>query len=623
MYHYRSATALFLCATLALLLSSGCSTVSALNGTCRLWNGVPTHCTQFKEYLSGTTHIFVPFGSTLEEQQAKATTVINTAGTAGPLIGLDCATYYANMACSTHLRPCTTDGTMWKPIPQQPCEVVCNKYVSECAPKIVNAGRIPGMGLYFPPGFRAPITCTERDINMFNDFMFQVPTYDAFALASNDTIPEDITEDWLRIAANASCNGPTFRDYVAVVCQPPLVQDPDNPIRCGFACPLPSYSDKQYDAVKIVQTVFGWLSLVGSALVVISYAFHPSLRAFPANLIMMASIAAHIAAWAIVFPSFVGHEDVWCGPDGEFLSPTWVLGLQITVDFEFDQLLSKSSICTFQGFLLQFGFLSTTMWWGNIAFNMFITIYFHKMLPKSAGFKTGLQVLLHVVGWVVPFILILIPAAAEKMAFQPGDTFCSISPEDDNVWFIVFWALPVGIVLLVGLALFVGSIVQIVRAAIQANQIQRAFVTYYRLLIFIFLYLMLYCFIFAYTLDLSANQAEVEESYGEYLACLSFEDDCHLSSDAHNYPLAVLRGFAYSVLGFCLFLTFCISEPVFKFWRAFFPALARGHFSSAFNPSESNTSTNKKPNKTTAASHKMTITMRDDENTILDEDVRL
>ncbi|KAL6052673.1 hypothetical protein QOT17_018469 [Balamuthia mandrillaris] len=580
--------------------------------TCEKWDRQPELCSRFQGYAGDETYIYVPEGSTLAQLKSLISSAINIINTMGSTFSSKeyCNTRYLMLACATLLRPCETlplpktitgDNQQREVtpllIPKQPCRELCEEYNSpECQVTATQLGLPLGLGLYFPKNYSAPISC-------INETEFAVPFY--LEDGKNVTVPlrqlvgeeeeANLPEEWRGGNWTMSCNAMSVDDF-GLSCVEPLVPDYDNN-RCVFECPLPSYSEEQYENIKILQLVFGWLSWAGSLLVALSYGVHPSLRAFPANLILMTAIATNIATFAIILPTFATYQKTWCGVDDAYLFPTLDIVDEVVgayFEFKMDELLVKSHLCSFQGFVLMFGFLSTTMWWVIISFNMFLTVYFRERLPTGKLWNISLQVTYHGVGWVVPFVLTLIPTAADRMAFGPGDTFCFVSPEDNRAYFITFWALPVAIALLVGLVLFAAAIVRILRLAISLGEGKKACMTYYRLGLFILIFMIVYACIFAYTLQVATNLETIEEGYSEYFTCLiTGLEGCTLSEEVNNYHLAGLKGFAYAVLGFLLFLNFCLSEAVGKLWWRLLKGVARGRLPSLRRSETSNRSSHK------------------------------
>ncbi|KAL6067954.1 hypothetical protein QOT17_008440 [Balamuthia mandrillaris] len=592
--------------------------------TCEPWNGLPELCSKLPGYSAEKVWIYLPANTSLSYHQTVVSTYINIFGSAtfNDPFAEYCNNRYLMLACASFLRPCetaidaATGETVPLLIPRQPCRDLCLEYnIPECKVVANGVGVRPGEGLYYPPGYDAPISCfneTERNGVPFYLDGNATNTVNIGQWLKDEDIPDGRSADE---EFNMTCNAMTINDFVGLTCEEPLEMDSANN-RCAFECPLPAYSEEQYDNIKIIQLTFGWLSWVGSLLVALSYAVHPKLRSFPANLILMTSVATNIATFALILPSFATYEKTWCGVDGAYLVPSMIVDYDVVAFFKIEELLVKSELCSFQGFVLMFGFLSTTMWWVIISFNMFLTVYFKNKLPNSKAWDVGLQVAYHVVGWALPFVLTLVPTAADRMAFGPGDTFCFVSPEDNRAYFITFWALPVALALIIGLILFIAAIGRILYFAVSLGEGKKACVTYYRLGLFILIFMIVYAFIFAYTLRVSTNEDTIEDGYSTYFECLvspiavrdnSLVEDCTLGDDVSNYHLAALKGFAYAVLGFLLFLNFCVSEAVGKMWWKLFKGFARGTFPSSLMPTE--TSRKSKSKTKTKTTDKLTMSM--------------
>jgi len=372
-----------------------------------------------------------------------------------------------------------------------------------------------------------------------------------------------------------SCNNLTNSPLLfPTQCTAPLEYDPHMG-GCAFTCPLPALTSGQYYDAKVMQGVIGWFSWVGTAFLFINFLAIPSLRSFPKNMILMTGIAANIAAGAIILPTYAGYDNIWCGGEVRYFHPDFYIPppppnstetRNYILSFQYNDLLTPSSACTFQGAMLQFGYLAATFWWGLIAFNIFMEVYFTILLKLDTRWGKWIRIACyHVVGWGVPFLFMVIPAAADRIKFAPGGTYCFVTPEDNQAYQLVFWFLPVGITLLLGFTFFVLAIVRIVVVMIMLRKLAQMW-RYIRLLIFIFLYLFLFCFIFSYHIQLEVDNQNITDGYSDYFKCLSDSSlGCELSSDVSNYSLIMLNGFAISVLGFLLFLLF-ISWEILKFW---------------------------------------------------------
>ncbi|KAL6052694.1 Frizzled-9 [Balamuthia mandrillaris] len=592
------------CLTLFLslvVMTSSVAHVQGQPGTCVPWKGEAKVCDQFPQWNEDTS-VYVAEGTSLPALAERAGYIINNIGLIhdnDTSIDGRCNLYYISMLCLTYFRPCLVVPTSESnetviPEPMQPCRSLCDDYTLTCKNNSETRGYPHGSGLWFPQNYTTPLTCEEME----NGAPFwQTQVYNV------------TTSEYPDQAFNAQCNS-LDSAKITLYCTEPLANSGNN--QCSYKCPLPAYSDSQYGSAKNMQLVLGWFSWAGSLVLSFSYALHPTLRKFPSNLILMCALAAHFASLAMILPTVAGYENVWCGVDGAYLRPSAQEGYSgLQVYFDIESLSVESSLCTFQGWLLQSGFLSSTMWWSIVSLNMFLSVIFRKKLPDKLGWRVGVQVALHLCGWGVPALVMLVPAAAGKIVFAPGAFFCNVGSMNDGVWLIVFWALPVGIILLVGLVCFVASLVRLLSFIHGKKELKKTAATYIRIIVFITIFLCLYIFIFAYTLRVETDKEDIEEGYGDYFRCLLNSQTgpyCELTESVHNYSLAMLKSFAYSSLGLLLFLNFCLSQGILHFWWRFSSNVARGNFKSAIT-SESSTSRTKKNTKKGKGSKQDHMTM--------------
>ncbi|KAL6048866.1 hypothetical protein QOT17_020806 [Balamuthia mandrillaris] len=609
--------------------------MSVQGQTCVPWDGEPSYCGQFEAWQVlmfsfssvPNVHIYVPLDWTLDSLQTPIRTAVNVAGAMGDdgSLGSRCRRMWARLACATFLRPCaniTDEGGEYRPTPVQTCRFKCEEYEATCREHARGNGAVIGLGLYFPPGYSRPLTCNEMDVDEQN--FYQSANYSVAVPLKNDT-------EIYQLQCNRVESGGAL-----LLCEPPL-ENVGQTNNCAFECPLPSYTEEQYDSVKTLQLVLSWLSWAGSLVVILSYALHSKLRKFPANLILMAAVAAHAEAVGMILPTFFGYDNTWCGFDTAYLIPeSKAADGTLVITFHIRDLSVDSVLCTFQGWLVQMGFLSSTMWWGIVAFNMFLSVYFGKKLPTSKTWTVGLQVVVHVCGWAIPVFLMLIPAVTGQISFTPGATLYAFPPfslqflqfliprlrpdpepnscslDAADVYFLVFWAIPIGIILMVGTLLFLASLLRLLQFARQLNELKKTCKTYFRVIIFILIYLSLITFIFAYSLRVVSAKDTIEEGYSDYYRCLILDRQaCSLSAEVHNYGLAVLRSIGYSSLGLLLFFNFCISPSMGKFWWNLFKLISKGKFSSILT-SDRVANTRKSPRLSTATDNALSMSAGED-----------
>ncbi|KAL6052190.1 hypothetical protein QOT17_018718 [Balamuthia mandrillaris] len=584
---------------LLLLLSPSCFFVLSVGGYntgivdqlhepyCHEWSGEPEACTLYVG-LSAGTKLFIPGDVTYEWLVGEVSSLVNSAGLVD--VPPECERMAAAMGCRTYFRPCIVDPQTNETLvaPQQPCKEMCFEYGEACADFWSSFGVPLGFGLFFPNGSsQIPLDCDERD-------PFTQDRSSPFYEASFFNVSSANSTNGI---ATASCLGKELKsDQFFTGCVEPLVPAGDN--RCGFECPLPSLEEDQYDAVKIMQTVLGWISWVSSLLLILTYSIDKKLRKWPSNLILMVSISAHIAAGAIILPSMAGYENVWCGVDGSVAAPDITYYRydpetgSADIEMNNDGLIFKSELCSFQGFLLLFGFLAGTMWWALIAFNMFLQINFSEKIPTTKRFRVGQQIIFHVIGWGIPLLLAIIPSAADRIGFSSAATFCFLTNEDDAAYLIALWFVPVSLLLFPSLVFFLCSIGRILFVGVKYNKLKQLLVSNYRIAVFVGVFLLVYTCIFAYTIQVEANEDNIQEGYNKYYRCLTYEytvKKCELSEDVSSYPLVILRGFGFSGLGLFLLLTFMSWE-----WRVIYRKLwkrTRSRLSSYTTSSNKSSST--------------------------------
>jgi len=138
--------------------------------------------------------------------------------------------------------------------------------------------------------------------------------------------------------------------------------------------------------------------------------------------------------------------------------------------------------------------------------------------------------------------------------------------DDNNAWSLIFWFIPVGVSLLLGVSLFILALVRITILLVTIRKVKKLVLLYFRLFVFILVYLILIVFITAYYIQYARDEGSINDGYAQYYQCLSYgEPNCSLDDSVTNYNLVMLKSFAISSLGILLFFVF-ISWDVLQFW---------------------------------------------------------
>ena len=376
---------------------------------------------------------------------------------------------------------------------------------------------------------------------------------------------------WLN--SSAVHNGVTFNCTAAshparAICQDPLTTDERG--NCAFACPLPTLTDSEYLSAKVMQGVLGWISWLTTLFLIASYAADPKLRRFPKCMVPMTAVSAHIISGGIVLPTLVGHDQIWCGGETLYVRPNGVQTLDqyflpdYTFSFSISDLSFGTGPCTFQGSLIQFGFISVNLWWTAIALNMLVELVARKRLPtEKLWYRWTMFATYFVAVNGLSATLTIVPASAGAIEFASGATYCFIQ---EGAWQDATWFAPVGLSLLVGSTFFAASLVIIAVAMARLRSVKKM-VEKWRILAFILLFMVLFVFVFAYNVQVESHKDDINSGYSAYFRCLvdSATSSCSLPDSVSNYDLVMLRGFAISSLGFFLSMIF-INLDMLRFW---------------------------------------------------------
>ncbi|KAL6054753.1 Wnt-activated receptor [Balamuthia mandrillaris] len=541
---------------LLLLLLPG--SLVAQEGTCEPWSGVPKDCTAWG--LTEGTMVYVRPDQKLADLEKFVWDYSKAVALGGTPLGCQEAMMWVN--CGTNFRRCIEVNGEFYPLPEQKCDNMCRFFQEECDEHSAKLGFPLGATLKYPPNEAPPLDCLEIDFYAQNNSWFPAP---------NSSVSYDIDGTIVDVPCDEY---PILdRGIITGECYPPLVREG---IYCGFECPLPAHTEDEYKSLKRMQLAVGWISAIGAALLVLSFAFNPKLRKFPSNLIMKTALSALLAVGGILLPTFADHETFWCSPDGEVLLPTpevnpdqetsgsGAFDAMLFFAFDSDTLQFDNPLCTFQGFVIHFGLLASTAWWALTALNMTLAL----LMEHKGERSKFLQIAYYVIGWVVPFVLALLPAVASRVSFAPGATFCFVSSSDNSAFLITFWFIPVGLMLLTGFILFGISILKLVQHGVKSHSVRRFSSTYFRLTSFVGVFFIVYLCIFVYSIVEDANKDTIAEKWDEYFTCLyqTTGENCELSKEASLYSLAFMRGFGVSVLGTLLFFLFLVGKDIPVFW---------------------------------------------------------
>ncbi|KAL6049888.1 Wnt-activated receptor [Balamuthia mandrillaris] len=558
-------------------------------------------CVDVLGYSEGTP-IYVQGDLTWNYLASRATSMTNAASI-DTVETKECIQAAIYAACVTTFRPCLVLEEEPVPWPIQPCLSVCSSYMETCG-RILQNGLPIGIALILPePQMGYNLTCSERDVWTNYTSFWKEPSYNVSAAYFTEGADE-------HSSITLECSDPRGGNAV-FACQLPLVTSDDG--RCGFECPLPTLTEEQYGAVKTVQAVLAWCSLVATCVMIITTSLHKHQRQFPANLVIMVAISANIAAGALCLAHMIGEEEVWCD-DAVITFESEFNRHLVTLD-NAAELYVKTSLCTFQGFLLMFGILAATFWWLLIAVNMLFQLMWRDYIPErwKDNLDLKLQLVFHVLAWGLAALFALIPAATDSIAFTSADTFCFVSSyAGGEAMFWSFWVVPVSVCLSIGTLCFLVCIIKISFISFQTGRLE-LLLNNLRVVMFVVVFLLVYCFLFAYSIKVQSSKEEVEKAYDRYFACMMFpwifgkegSGDCKLDEDVTSYPLVVLRAIGVSALGLLLFCTFANREWLKVYQQTLSSSTSKLKRSSEKPPISSKKRTKKSKRSSSSNSKKM------------------
>jgi len=343
-------------------------------------------------------------------------------------------------------------------------------------------------------------------------------------------------------------------DPVSVVpseCPPGMIINQQQAV-CEFSCPSPVLTDSQISAANLMQQIVGWFSLVAAIVFIIMSAVIQTGRLYPHRLPVWLAVASVPLSLAFSLASFVGGvTNVWCDADS-------------TLGFEVGDSTS-SPLCTFQGWLIQFGSLAVASWWMCICVNLALLLTLGR-----ARISGKIELVYHLLSWVIPASLSIGVAAAGKIQYEEGNSYCFISSESDNAIQIVAWFVWLGVYLLVGAISLIVCIVIVIKVRLSASASKRgaSWSTYIRIVLFLVIFLYFYSVIFAQRIVEECDRQDLLLTESAYKLCLiTSQQDCEqiLDDAPNNWGLQMVSDFNLVSQGFFVAVLF-ITLTMLRWW---------------------------------------------------------
>ena len=182
-----------------------------------------------------------------------------------------------------------------------------------------------------------------------------------------------------------------------------------------IVCPTPFLSDHQVHIYTTVSAVFGHVGIACALLILLAYMTHPWKSSFPRSSVAWLQIPIIAAVVSQVIPVWVGWETAVCDKCGDPNNGyTWI-----------GCWLSHWSWCWLGGWLLYWGAISGVVWYNLVAIGIFQSLSSLRFdLPR------WLQItLFHIVGYVLPFILVAVVALNDDIQPTGGYEVCFVNTE--------------------------------------------------------------------------------------------------------------------------------------------------------------------------------------------------
>jgi len=465
--------------------------------------------------------VYVVEGSSQAELDREA--LASTYAVSYPLTPDECTTATYRFACLGVYLGCEEVPLAALPgakvvLPVPPCKSVCETVAVDCKSTLELAGRDP-------PDCEET---TSAGLPLFPE--------ETFSLTVGDQI------------ISFPCNLPPDDDVdVDKTCPSDFTDEDDD---CGFPCPVPVYSDGRYTALKIVITYGAILSLVTSVILIMTYVFDKTKRAFPVNMPLWISLAALGYAIGFLMGPIFGFERIVC---------------------------DSTPLCRLQAVLLLYFQYAMAAWMMVLAFNICLTLImqlkFRKVMSKKQ--KIILQVIYHVVCWGVGMPPCIVGLAVDKLDYVPPSLICFTSADPDGWPIIGLYTIPIFIILCLTVFFTLLVIIGIWKVSVSMEKgfnkmkFVKALLEQWRIFLFLAVFLYIYLYNIEESIRASITYDDNVEGFEDWGACVfanGDDEDCDLDTKL-VYALSLLFAINTSLQGFFVNVIFLTSPSTFIFWR--------------------------------------------------------
>lgn len=311
---------------------------------------------------------------------------------------------------------------------------------------------------------------------------------------------------------------------------------------CLPSCPVPIYSDVQYDALYYLSTSLYLVALVISPLVLLPHLLTRSKWKWPTQINTWILVSTFFLNLGFLFPILFGGND-WeamvCS-DGTTPADEGV------------------SMCAAQALFTIYWGASGAMWWYILTAHLTLTVFGIKPSPLASA------VCCNLLAWLVP--LVFVAVAFGGGAVGSSGTTCYIDAAAEDYW----WAQSMIYIPFPLLVFTAGVLVCCVMVKMLRMGGPREALRQVRLLLYIgsFLFTQVYYIIFF--LSLKRDRDERESGYARFFACRATQTgdpgSCDALLDDSVYPALFVATLLTAYLPLAYFLIFGMQRGVWDWW---------------------------------------------------------
>ncbi|EGG18728.1 G-protein-coupled receptor family protein [Cavenderia fasciculata] len=209
-----------------------------------------------------------------------------------------------------------------------------------------------------------------------------------------------------------------------------------NSSACVLPCPLPIFTENQWDSLFTFHDVIAYLSFFGSLFTFVTFACLNQFKTANDKNLALFLTSIFLMSLSGVLNNFMGR-----GSTESFLCPSQIRSTS-----------SEDGMCVFNAFLFQFSALNSAAWWCVIAIEIYYTItHLTKKLELFKYYLAGIT--------IFTLVFSFVPLGLKVYGYNKGNFMCWIVGGD--VYENVFLWVPLGVALTIASVLIVLVMIEI------------------------------------------------------------------------------------------------------------------------------------------------------------------